>query len=109
MDVKGLYPNVPRKEARESVKTALERREKKQIPTDEILRMMDLVLENNNFSFGEKHFIQTEGTAIGSHLGKNYASTYMGTWEQELLKKCKSKTFALLPVRRRYMGTMDTW
>jgi hypothetical protein len=28
-----------------------------------------------------------EGTAIGSHLGMNYACTYLGEWEQELLEK----------------------
>jgi uncharacterized protein YggL (DUF469 family) len=50
-------------------------------PTDEVLRMMDMVLENNNFSFNGKHYVQTEGTAIGSHLGMNYASVYLGLWE----------------------------
>jgi hypothetical protein len=25
---------------------------------------MDMVLENNNFSFNGKHYVQTEGTAI---------------------------------------------
>jgi hypothetical protein len=27
--------------------------------------MMDMVLENNNFSFNGKHYVQTDGTAIG--------------------------------------------
>lgn len=52
---------------------------------------MDLhvVLENNNFSFNNKHFVQIEGTAIGSRLGMNYASTYLGKWETELLETCE--------------------
>jgi hypothetical protein len=50
---------------------------------------MDLVLENNNFRFDNKHFLQTEDTAIGSHLGMNYACTYLGNWEQELYSKSK--------------------
>jgi len=33
------------------------------------------------------HYIQTEGTAIGSQLGMNYASTYMGSWEKELFRR----------------------
>jgi hypothetical protein len=49
--------------------------------------MLDLVLENNHFSFNGKNYIQTEGTAIGSHLGMNYACTYLGEWEQELFEK----------------------
>ena len=49
--------------------------------------MLDLVLENNHFGFNGKNYIQTEGTAIGSHLGMNYACTYLGEWEQELFDK----------------------
>jgi hypothetical protein len=51
--------------------------------------MLDLVLENNNFSSNDKHYIQTEGTAIGLHLGMNYACTctFLGDWEKELLQK----------------------
>ena len=49
--------------------------------------MLDLVLENNNFSFNDNHYIQREGTAIGSHLGMNYACTFLGDWEKELLQK----------------------
>ena len=51
--------------------------------------MMDLVLENNNLRFDNKHSLQTDGTAIGSHLGMNYACTYLGNWEQELYSKSK--------------------
>ena len=87
MDVKALYPSVPRKEARESAKEALNCRSNPTIPTNDVLLMMDLVLDNNNFSFNGKHYIQTEGTAIGSHLGMNYASTYIGSWEKILFEK----------------------
>ena len=31
------------------------------------------------------------GTAIGSRLGRNYACTYMGKWEEELLTKVQIK------------------
>jgi hypothetical protein len=36
--------------------------------------MIRLVLENNNFSFNGKHYLQVEGTAIGSRLDMDYAS-----------------------------------
>lgn len=86
MDVKALYPNVPRKEARVSVEGALEKRKDKSIPPKSVLKMMDMVLENNNFCFDDKHYLQMEGTAIGSRLGMNYASTYLGDWERQLLE-----------------------
>jgi hypothetical protein len=47
MDVKALYPSVSRKVAREATEKALEKRSNTDIPTDEVLRMMDMVLEDN--------------------------------------------------------------
>ena len=51
--------------------------------------MLDLLLENNNFSSNDKHYIQREGTAIGLHFGMNYACTctLLGDWKKELLQK----------------------
>ena len=91
MDVRALYPSVPRKEAREAAKIALENRKDKMVKTEDILALLDSVLENNNFAFNGKNYIQTEGTAIGSKLGRNYACTYMGEWEKKLLETCEKK------------------
>ena len=91
MDAKALYPSVPRKEAHEAAEKALEKRSNKDIPTDEVLRIMDMVLENNNFSFNWKHYVQTEGTAIDSHLRMNYASVYLGSWGKTLFQNSKTK------------------
>ena len=86
MDVCKLYPSVPRKEGIEACKEALELRHISNIPTKEVLEMIQLVLDNNNFSLGNsEHYIQVNGTAIGSKLGRNYACTYLGKWEAELL------------------------
>ena len=103
LDVKALYPSVPRHEARAAVKEALSHRVNPQIPTEDVLHMMDTVLENNTFTFDGNHYIQTEGTAIGSHLGMNYASTYMGAWESELLKRAPKQPLAYF----RYVD--DVW
>jgi len=86
------YPSVPRAEARAAVIEALNGRSNPEIPTVDVVRMMDTVLENNTISFNDGHFVQTEGTAIGSHLGMNYASTYLGAWEEEPLKRLYRKT-----------------
>ena len=53
--------------------------------------MLDFVLENNFFTFNNRNYLQIEGTAIGSRLGRNYACTYMGAWEGVLLSKCEEK------------------
>ena len=46
MDVKALYPSVPRKEAREAIIHALVERPDINTDPDVILRMMDFTLEN---------------------------------------------------------------
>ena len=53
--------------------------------------MLNTVLDNNIFEFEDNHYLQIDGTAIGSKLGKNFACTYMGKWEEELLRKCNVK------------------
>ena len=59
--------------------------------------MIELVLDNNNFSIGgSKHYTQINGTAIGSKLGRNYACTYLGSWETDLLNSCVHKPFMYL-------------
>ena len=46
--------------------------------------MIEFVLENNIFDFNNRHYKQTDGTAIGSRLGKNYACSYMRTCDRQL-------------------------
>jgi hypothetical protein len=50
MDVKGLYPSTPKK-GLDACKQALDNRPNPSIPTTDVLSMIHLVLENNNFSF----------------------------------------------------------
>ncbi|CAC5368932.1 MEGF10_11 [Mytilus coruscus] len=52
------------------------------MPTKDILEMIKLVLEGNNFRFMDRDFLQNEGVAIGSKLGKTLACTYMRQWEK---------------------------
>lgn len=94
MDVKALYPSIPRQEAREVIEKVLNQRQKKEVDTNSILEMMEAVLENNYFSFNIKQYIQyiqTEGTAIGSKLGRKNACVYMEDWECILLEQCNKQ------------------
>ena len=91
LDVRALYPSVPRDEARIAIEEALENRERKRIPTKDVLKMMDIVLNSNIFTFNDKTYVQKIGTAIGSKLGMTYACTYMGKWENELFQRCENR------------------
>ena len=48
--------------------------------------MIEVVLDNNNFNLGNTHYIQTNGIAIDSKLGKNFACSYMRKWDEKLRK-----------------------
>ena len=50
-------------------------RSKPLIPTDFVMDMIKTVL-HNNFNFGDRNYLQTDGVAIGSRLGKNFACSY---------------------------------
>ena len=92
MDVAKLYPSVPRVEGVAACRKALDARIEPTIPTEEVLKVIELVLDNNNFQLDKtQNYLQTEGTAIGSKLGRNYACTYMGAWELELLSRSSFK------------------
>ena len=91
MDVVALYPMVPRKRAEAAMRRNLEKRETKTIPTEDLMELSKMVLDNNEFQFEGENYVQKEGTAIGSKLGKNYACAFMGEWEKEVEEKAREQ------------------
>ena len=85
-DVEKLYPSVPRTEGLQACKEALDRRTHPIVPTDNALEMIETVLDFNGFGLGEKNYRQTDGIAIGSRLGRNFACAYMRKWDEKLLE-----------------------
>ena len=83
-DVVKLYPSVPREEGLKACEEALSMRLKPFIAAEGVMEMIRTVLDNNNFVLGEKNYIQTDGVAIGSRLGKNFACAYMRKWDETL-------------------------
>jgi hypothetical protein len=92
-DVVKLYPSVPAKEGMLACEKALECRPDKTIPTKDVMNMIKVVLDNNTFGVADTHYRQTDGVAIGSRLGKNFACTYMRSWDKELLGHPKTPIF----------------
>ena len=84
MDVVGLYPNIPHGEGLASLRRFLETRDNKQISSDTLTELAEVVLKNNIFEFDEKTFKQKRGTAIGTKL---HLLMLFFSW-QILKKKC---------------------
>ena len=73
MDVVGLYPNIPHGEGLASLRRFLEARDSKQVSSNTLTELAELVLKNNIFEFDEKTFKQKRGTAIGTKFAPPYA------------------------------------
>ena len=85
-DVCKLYSSIPRKEGLEACEEGLEIRSRPIIPTEYAKEMIKVVLDNNNFSLWDKHYLQKGGVAIGSRLGRNFACAFMRKWDEKLLQ-----------------------
>ena len=86
MDVVGLYPNIPHGEGLASLYKFLETRENKQISSDTLAELAEIVLKNNIFEFDEKTFKQKCGTAIGTKFAPPYAILFMADLEEKMLE-----------------------
>ena len=82
----GLYPNIPHQADLKALKKALERRDIKKIPTEDLVRMAEFVLNNNIFEFNSKAYQQKSGTAIGTKFAPPYACIYMDEVELKFLE-----------------------
>ena len=50
-DVVGLYPSIPHEAGLKALKEALDKRENKNMATNDLIRMAEFVLKNNYFKF----------------------------------------------------------
>ena len=55
--------------------------------------MIETVLDNNNFQFKDKHYIQVDREAIGSKLEKKYACCCMREWDAKAMEYRKQPVF----------------
>ena len=90
-DVKALFTNILTKEGLESLKNALEKRENQEIPTDFLLKMMELILNHNLFSFNGHIFRQEIGSAMGSPPIPAYANIFMAKNMDEKIQNLAGK------------------
>ena len=67
-DVVGLYPSIPHEAGLNALREALDKRTRKEIPIENLIKMAELVLKNNFFEFDTNVYQQISGTALGQNL-----------------------------------------
>ena len=86
LDIKSMYTNIPIKEGLDAFKDTLEKRSDKSVPTDFILKLLKLIMEQNIFTFNEEYWLQLLGTCMGTRVAPTYANLFMGVLEQKILE-----------------------
>ena len=76
-DVVGLYNNILHEEGLKSLNEALETRNNPKVPTDYLIKLMDIILRNNLFDFHEELWRQEIGCAMGTKPAPSYADIFM--------------------------------
>ena len=72
-----LYTNIDLQEGLEAAHEALEEREDKEIPTDFILKLLEIILKFNIFEFDKEFYIQLIGVAMGCVPAVSFANIFM--------------------------------
>ncbi|XP_047140134.1 uncharacterized protein LOC124815449 [Hydra vulgaris] len=91
-DVTSLYTNIPHEDGIEAVRYHLQQNPNHKFPTDlppipptsYFTLIVRTILENSTFQFGEQHFHQRYGTAMGSRIAPPYANLFMGILDTEI-------------------------
>ena len=85
-DVVGLYPRIPHKAGLSALKEALDKRTRKEIPTENLIKMAEFVLKNHFFEFDTTVYQQISGTAIGTKFAPPYACIAMEQLQTKFLE-----------------------
>ena len=74
----------------------METRENKQILSDTLVELAEIVLKNNVFEFDGKPFKQKRGTGIGMKFAPPYAILFMADLDEKILEIYEKKTTTMI-------------
>jgi len=94
IDAKSMYTNIDTDHAIHTLKSWFQKYHNElplNFPTEMILKCLNIVMKNNIFQFGDTHWKQNTGTAMGTSCACMYATIYYAYHERNhLLKKYKN-------------------
>ena len=70
LDVTFLYTNIPHQEGLDACREMLNTQEVLDPPTDEIIHLASTILKKKNFSFNSLHYLQKQGTVMGTQMAR---------------------------------------
>ena len=85
MDITSLYTVIPNGEGLLALKHFFDLRTVKEQSSETLLRLAELVLTLNCFSFADSYYKQIKGVAMGTKMGPIYANLFVGYIEHKFL------------------------
>ena len=91
MDVTSLYTNIPQEEGINTVCKAYEAFYKNNMPspTNSLIGLLRLILQENTFQFNGRNYLQTHGTTMGTKVAVAFANIFISVVETEIISKSK--------------------
>ena len=77
MDVKSLFTVIPHRDGLEALTFFFNKRTVSEPSTTTLIRLAELVLTLNNFSFDGEHYQQISGVAMGTKMRPSYANLFV--------------------------------
>ena len=90
MDITSLYTVIPNNEGLLALKHFFDQPTVKEPSTDTLLRLAELVLTLNCFTFSGEIFKQINGVAMGTKMEPNYANLFVGYVEEQIFNQFDS-------------------
>ena len=87
MDIASLHIVIPNDESLRALKHFFDQRTVKEPSSETLLRLAELVLTLNCFSFGGNYYKQTNGVAMGTKMGPSYANLFVGFIEHQFFSQ----------------------
>ena len=83
MDITSLYTVIPNNKGLQALKYFFNQRPIKRTSSETLLRLAELILTLNCFSFGDNYYKQINGVAMGTKMGPSYANLFVGFIESK--------------------------
>ena len=87
MDIASLYSVIPNSEGLLALKYFFDQRTVKEPNSETLLRLAELVLTLNCFSFAGNYYKQINGVAMGTKMGPSYANLFVGYVEHQFFNQ----------------------
>ena len=90
-----LYTNIPHNEGIDACRHFLNTVDgnASSISTETHCDLIRMILTMNNFSFNDKHYLQTHGTAMGTRMAPSYANLFLAKFETDALSRAPFQPF----------------